>query len=293
MVQYFTDTERGPKPRTVDGIDQRVWGGLYTLIDGRISDSSFGRRFPAYCSDGNAACGCDTVGLARVLAAEVPMVEWPLSPDLVPSTPVVMDLLEFCAGAVGERIDGHYHSYFQHYHLTWDREMGLSRFVDDVNLLFGRNGLAYEMSPAGEVRRLLPQPLAEALARFAPFTGDAEMDRLLESSRRHIASPKPDIRQDALEKIWDAFERLKTLEGGGDKKQQADALLDRVAASGSKLRTMLGKEALALTDIGNTFRIRHSETTQEILSSGEHLDYLFWRMFAFISMILRGTNRGR
>lgn len=49
---------------------------------------------------------------------------------------------------------------------------------------------------------------------------------------------------------------------------------------------------LELTTIGNSFRIRHSETTQEALTSPDQVDYLFARMFAFVRTILRGTGRG-
>jgi len=36
-----------------------------------------------------------------------------------------------------------------------------------------------------------------------------------------------DVRRESLEKLWDAWERLKTVEPGGDKKAQAKALLDK------------------------------------------------------------------
>jgi hypothetical protein len=42
------------------------------------------------------------------LAAEVPWIEWPLSATETPETPVILDLLEFCARAVGEPIQGVY-----------------------------------------------------------------------------------------------------------------------------------------------------------------------------------------
>ena len=98
------------------------------------------------------------------------------------------------------------------------RAAGQQQFLEEVSLLFARNGLAYELGANGEARRLLPQPLAEALAStlFAP--GDRETDRLLEAARHRIASPKLEDRQDALQKLWDAFERLKTLEPGANKK---------------------------------------------------------------------------
>jgi len=43
-----------------------------------------------------------------MLGAEVPWIEWPLSPSKVPDTPVILDLLEFCTSAVGEPIQGAY-----------------------------------------------------------------------------------------------------------------------------------------------------------------------------------------
>lgn len=123
-------------------------------------------------------------------------------------------------------------------------------------------------------------------------TGDAETDRLLESARLRVLSPKEDDRRDALEKLWGAFERLKTLEPGANKRVQADALLDRVASVGSGYRGMLAREAAELTTIGNSFRIRHSEVTQEALTSQDQVDYLFTRMFAFVRLVLRRTGRG-
>jgi len=289
---YFTDREYGARPATIDVISERLWAGLFSLIQTRIGDGSFGLRFPEQCPDGNGPFGCDVQAFSRVLGAEVPWIEWPFSVNEVPDTPVILDLLEFCASAVGEPIQGGYHPYFGHHHLSWDRDAGLARFVADVNLLFRRNAVAYEFASTGQVRRLLPQPIADALGWAMFQTGDAETDRLLEAARQRFLSPKPEDRQDALEKLWDAFERLKTLEPGSNKRAQADALLDRVAAPGSGFREALGWEAAELTSIGNSFRIRHSERTQEALTSLDQVDYLFTRMFAFMRVILKGTGRG-
>jgi hypothetical protein len=54
---------------------------------------------------------------------------------------------------------------------------------------------------------------------------------------------------------------------------------------------MLENEAGELTNIGNAFQIRHSETTQERLNSTEHIDYLFHRMYSLIHLILRSSGR--
>lgn len=292
MSNYFTDREYGSRPPTIDVIDERLWAGLYSLIQKGIGDASFGLRFPEQCSDGHGPCGCDEQSFGKILAAEVPWVKWPLSPNEVPATPVILDILEFCAGAVGKPIQKSFHSYFGHYHLNWDRAAGLEQFVADVNMLFSRNAIAFELTSAGQARRLLPAPMTEAIGWALFNTGDGETDRLLESARRRILSPKPEDRQDSLEKLWDAFERLKTLEPGANKRVQADALLDRVAAPNSAFRQMLAREAVELTNIGNSFRIRHSEVTQERLTSSDEIDYLFMRMFAFVRIVLKGTGRG-
>lgn len=290
--RYFTDREYGERPAVVETIDERVWGGLHSLIETRIGNGAFGFRFPEQCADGQGPCGCDEQAFARVLRAEVPWIEWPLRYGDVPETPVILDLLEYCASAVGEPIEGYFHSFFHHHHLAWDREAGLAGFVADVNLLFRRNGVAFEMDAHGRARRVLPQPVAETLGWALFQTGDEETDRLLEAARGRFMSPKIEDRRDALEKLWDAFERLKTLEPGPNKKVQADELLDRAAAPGTSFRDTLSEEARGLTTIGNTFRIRHSEVGQEAIGRPEQIDWLFVRMFAFVRLVLRSSGRG-
>ncbi len=104
-------------------------------------------------------------------------------------------------------------------------------------------------------------------------------------------NPRIDQRRDSLEKLWDAFERIKTFEPGDDKKASADALLDRAATPESKLRADLASEAAALTKVGNTFRIRHSEVTQEHIQRPETLDWLFGRMFSYLHLLLKMSGR--
>jgi len=293
MTSYFTEREFGARARTVDAIDVRAWGGLYALVQTRLGDGSFGYRFPRECDDaGKGPFTVDDHAFQLTLAAEVPGVSWPLSSWEPPSTPAILDLLEFAASAVGLPVKGRFHSYGDHYHLTWDREAGLAAFVDQVNLILKRNGLAYELTPEGTARRVLPESLSQPLATARFATGDDETDRLLERARHLISSPKTEDRQDALEKLWDAFERMKTLEPGPDKKTQADVLLDRTAPTGSKLRQALADEAKTLTAVGNDFRIRHAETNREALASPEAVDYLFTRMFALVRFILKATGRG-
>lgn len=296
MSGYFTEREFGPRARSAELIDERAWGGLQSLIDTRIDDGSFGYRFPLTCSDqGREPFGTDSANFGRMLEAEVPDATWPLVAWTTPETPVILDILEFCAKAVGRPSRGRWHDYAKHTHIAgWDRAQGLAEFVGEVNVILARGGIAFELSAEGVARRLLPQHIGQELLNTNFRTGDPETDALLEDARRRFLAPKVEDRRDGLEKLWDAFERIKTLEPGAPNKSvTADAILDKAAQPGSKLRKVLADEAAALTSIGNSHRIRHSETWQEPLETTPQVDFLFCRLFAFIHLLLTASGRVR
>jgi hypothetical protein len=289
--QLFSDRERGPRPRTSETVDDRTWGGLVAQINQRVANGNFGLGFPEECPDREGTIGCDGVALGMALQAEVD-IEWPLRADRLPDDQLaIWDALEFLFEYVGKPIAVKYHSYFGHHHLSFDVEAGQEEFAASVNRLLARNGIAFALTEDGQVRRLLPEHVGGQIARARFQTGDAETNRLLEAARVGITSRSLENRRDGLEKLWDAFERLKTLEPGSNKNSTAEALLNQVK-SGPAFRVVLGEEAKALSSIGNTFRIRHSEAKQEILQTAEQVDYLFFRMFAFLQLLLRSSGRG-
>ena len=93
-----------------------------------------------------------------------------------------------------------------------------------------------------------------------------------------------------IEKLWDAWERLNTIERGKDKKDKVTALLSRLTV-GPEYRGMIEKEALALTGIGNSFMIRHTETDKIPIGGEVEVDYLFHRLISLIWVLLRETGR--
>lgn len=288
---YFSDRESGPRPRVSEEIPQSAWGGICAAVEARIRDGSFGYRYPSICSDSGAPYGCDARPFSLALMAEVPAIVWPLNPQEVPPALAVLDLLEFCFRAVGQPIGRTRHGYFDHYHLTYDVEVGRANFREEMNRILARNGIAYELDADGRVTRLAPPIVGEAMKSAVFRTGDSELDALLETSRTKFLDPDPTIRKEALEKLWDAWERLKTIEPGPDKKAQVTELLKKIAPEPT-FQEVLNVEAKALTDIGNMFHIRHSETSQVAIQQSEHIDYLFHRLFSLIRVALRSTGRG-
>lgn len=296
-VTYFSERETGEVPRTKTDVTGAAWRGIATLIQARIEDGSFGAHYPESCPDNSVSSGTNRRSFWDAMRSEIPDLPgnmWTLlSQDQPLATLLIMDMIEFCWHAVGKPIQLAYHAHFKHHHFKYDVKAGREYFCEAINRIFRRNGLVYELTDAGKIHRLAPPVLREALAQATFSTGDSDLDVMLETARRKFFSPDEAVRREALEKLWDAWERVKTVEPGANKSAQVTTLLNRAANSnGSKFRVALEAEAKELTQIGNTFQIRHTETTQESLTSADHVDYLFHRLFAFVRLALRTTGRG-
>ncbi len=203
-----------------------------------------------------------------------------------PDTPLLLDFMEFVYAAVAKPILGKHHDSFSHHHLTIDQEAGREEFRATVNRIFARNGVAFEMLSVGRVVRVLPPVLGEDLKRTLFRNGDRTLDNMLEECRTKFSDRNPLVRREALERLWDAWERLKSLADPSDKKKSVKIILDTVTSE-PLLRVRLEAEAVELTSIGNSHLIRHSEVNQVPVIDVDHVDYLFHRLFAMIQLVLR------
>ena len=299
MNDYFSDRENGPRARTEQVISPVVWAGLVATVQALINGGAFGLRFPERCPDGQAVCGCDTDALAASVIAEMPGLAWPLETmclveegflsqrePFAPNTLLILDFIEFIYASVAKPIPGKHHDFFSHHHLTFDQQSGQEEFRATVNRIFSRNGVAFEMLSTGRIVRVLPPVLGEDLKRTIFRTGDRTLDNMLDECRAKFSDRNPLVRREALERLWDGWERLKSLADPGDKKRSIKIILDATAAEPS-LRARLEGEATELNSIGNSHLIRHSEVNQVPVIDVDQVDYLFHRLFAMIQLILR------
>ena len=304
MSDYFSDQERGPKPRTEETISPVVWGGVVALVQSLVASGAFASKFPVVCPDGAGTTGTDEISLVARVRAEMSDLAWPLvttarvpsgffSEDkpFAPDTLLVLDFIQFCHRSIAKPIQGPYHSFFRHHHLTFDVDAGKRELRDDINRIFARNGVAFELEPDGRIVRLAPAVLGPSLSATLFRTGDPTLDGMLEESRLKFLSPDPKIRREALERLWDCWERIKSLEEPSNKKQSVATLLQK-AASDAAVRKVLDDETRVLTDIGNSFHIRHSEVKQTTVTDSMHVDYLFHRLFSMIQLLLHKRVQG-
>ena len=286
MRHLFTERHGGTKPRVSEELDEPCRVGLLGLVKARISEGWFGLDFPLVCQDGRGPTGTDNDKLNNMMTAYGVIG----ATERNSADGQVFDLIEFSYEHIAEPNPYKDNHCWKHMHYSYDKAAGRTKLEEAVNRLFERNGMAFELKQ-GQVTRMAPTGLQEALAETVFHTGDKALDELLEDARHKFLSRNLKVRRESLEKLWDAWERLKTIEPGKDKKVQATALLAKASIDPNFL-ARLDKEAMELTDIGNKFMIRHTETDKIPISESVHVDYLFQRMFAIIRLLLKISDRG-
>jgi hypothetical protein len=295
MKKLFTERYGGTLPRVKEELDTVTRNGLLTLVKARIEEEWFGNSFPSMCPDGRGNSGTDKIKLETMMKAY--NVIWPADHDVYspigeyqgPSDGQVFDLIEFSYEHVSEPSADSFHSFFGHSHYSYDGKSGQQKFEQEVNRLFERNAIAFQLEQ-GEITRIAPVVLQEMLATTIFDTGDRILDEMLETARSKFLSRSLEVRREGLERLWDAWERLKTVEPGKDKQATTKSLLDK-ASTEPAFRKLIEEEARELTDIGNRFMIRHTETNKVPIASSSHVDYLFGRMFSLLLLVLKCSGR--
>lgn len=126
-------------------------------------------------------------------------------------------------------------------------------------------------------------------------TQDNELNKLIEDAKERFLS---NDKQVALEKLWDAYERLKTYflnidnditqkKKQKDKKVSSEKIVNIISENFDK--EFIDTEFKTLTNIGNDYRIRHHEVGKKELIQ-QHINYLFFRMLSLIDLCLLFFN---
>ena len=98
-------------------------------------------------------------------------------------------------------------------------------------------------------------------------TNDEELDSLINEAKDRFFIPKD--KQIALEKLWDAFERIKTYYDSNKKKSSIE--LVKKASDGFDFK-FIEDEFRLLTKIGNEYKIKHHETDKVEVTKSKHTD---------------------
>lgn len=299
-MTYFSDRELVYNGKLANEITIDVWNGIGVIINKLIANNLLAKDFPAQCPDGNGICGVDEQNLYLAAIALIPQLKEilstcgpihslpydyfdnPFTLNVEEFTYGVLDFIEFIYKHIYDVQNGDYHSFFKHYELKFPNTTN-SRidFISNVNEIFERNHIGFNLKEDGNIQRIIIEDLVPPYNKKLELT----FNELLDTAICRFKSPKIEERQIAIEKLWDAFERIKTLLNPVNKKESAESLLDKVASGEDSVKQILDQECKALTYIGNALQIRHFEMDKVQIKSEEHLDYLFYRMYSLLQLL--------
>lgn len=118
---------------------------------------------------------------------------------------------------------------------------------------------------------------------------EKKLQELIEEANAFVQSGSSDGIQRGLEKIWDAYERAKSLLHK-DKKKSIELLLNNISANDVVMRDKLDKIMDHLTVVGNTYQIRHFENGKRTFSSDEIKLFYFNLCVSFLNLCVRYIN---
>lgn len=254
-------------------------------------------KFPQYCYD-NATqnCGVDIHSLKNYMSFRIPglvfdyqeMVVVPGGNDY--NQFALLDYIEFIGQNIKDIQFQDYHSYFQHQHIkTLDSANVFNVFRREINDAFSLSSLLYTLTESKQVVRITDADAQISQnAKVINTISEPGLQKLIEESLQLYMNPRPEIYHTAIEKIWDALERIKTIgtASGLDKKASATVLIQKMSNGHQEYIDLFNAEFIALTNIGNNYRIRHHEVGKHDITDERYYGYFFNRCFALVCLAL-------
>ena len=151
------------------------------------------------------------------------------------------------------------------------------KFPRQINQVLKLNNILYKLENR-KIVSTLDVKIENAVVQNIDETG------LQELIKEAVQYYNENNKQVAVEKLWDAFERLKTYYSPKlNKAESADKLVRAMSDGVSEFYDMYNEEFKVLRNIGNNFRIRHHETTKVDITDDRQYDYFYKRCLALIS----------
>ena len=153
-------------------------------------------------------------------------------------------------------------------------------YIESINILFSRYDLNFRISRTGTLNKI-----NESIYKLDESVAIKEkgLHDYLNQAEKYYREGNYSV---AVEKLWDAYERLKTYYPSMDKKGNTEKLSSDFSNKNDAIKELIDNEFASLTKIGNNFTIRHAETNKIKISDDNHYKYLYKRCFSLISLIL-------
>lgn len=158
-----------------------------------------------------------------------------------------------------------------------------SQFRNEINAIFKLNNINVELRN-GEVHSTSNKVIG---LDDSTNINEAGLEELIRTSEDLYNKGEYSY---AVEKIWDAFERIKTYYPTLDKKKSAEKIINDISYGNEHIKKMFDNEFKILTNTGNSYRIRHHEINKIDISKELHYKYFYKRCLALISVIVENLQ---
>lgn len=200
----------------------------------------------------------------------------------------LLDLIEYFALNIKD-ISEHWNNKYKNYKTIdcLNTSDIFENFKEEINGIFTDAGLLYELTDEKIIERIVENsPLTKEIENSFATVHEVGTRELLKDAVALYKTPNSTARQDSVEKIWDAFERLKTYYTELNKKQSVEKIVNDMSGENSKFYDLFNDEFKMLTNIGNEYRIRHHETNKIDITDIRYYDYLFNRCLSLIALAI-------
>jgi len=297
-MSYFTERNnmRTPTKKT-ETISITMYSLLLDCCDKYLDNIAW--LHPQQCPDGRGVCGLDYQKFSNTLKFEVPDL-YRGNYDRIESPNEyrdfdqysLLDYIEYIGINIKDITARNFHSYFGHDDLDFETkpsEKTYSQYQNEINNIFQKTGLLYILTNKKEIERVVEfDVLSGKVQAFTQTVMEKGTRELLEEAIALYRNPRPENQYLAVEKMWDALERLKTYYSPSlDKKHSVDKIITAMGNNDVHFTSIFETEFKELTTIGNNFRIRHHETTKIDITDNNHYDYFFNRCLSLIALSLQ------
>lgn len=152
------------------------------------------------------------------------------------------------------------------------------KFETEINEILKLNGIAVELKN----RRIISLDLA--ILDETAKVDEMGLNKLVEAANNLYKDHKYSL---AVEKIWDAYERMKTYYSPElDKKKSANKIIKKLSAGNDAYKALFDKEFMELNSFGNDHCIRHHEKNKIVIENDLQYKYFYLRCYALVSVVM-------
>lgn len=258
-------------------------------------------KFPVECPGGNGCCGIDSGKLNNALRFEVPHlyrnekgiiakpIEYCFGKNVNYDQYSLLDYIEFISKNCKDISKRSWHKFSSQDELRFEDTKGIfKKFRQEINHTFDITGALYTLTEFGIVERIVENSvLSSEMETVLMQIKEKGTKELLEEAITLFKQPNPVSCKDAVEKIWDALERLKSYYPTMDKQKSVEKIVIDMSGGDPNFRKLFNDEFFNLKDIGNNYRIRHHETSKVDITDNRHYEYFFNRCLSLIALAIK------